>query len=266
MGEFLKAVLLGIIQGLTEFLPVSSSGHLEIAKYILGTDFKADDSLLMSVVLHAATALSTTYVFRKEILEIIQGIFSKGCNEAKRFSLLVIISMIPAALIGFFLEDQLGALFDGKVMFVAGMLLITAALLLLSDYVPKKAQKVDKKKALIIGLAQAVALLPGISRSGATISTAVILGVDKSKAATFSFLMVLPLIIGKMMKDILDGSLSATSISSPALIGGFIAALVSGIFACIWMVKLVRKSKLRYFAIYCVLLAVSVAIIYYSRL
>jgi undecaprenyl-diphosphatase len=263
MSEFLKAVLLGIIQGLTEFLPVSSSGHLEIAKYFLDTDFSASDSLLMSVVLHAATAISTIVVFRKEILEIFRGLISKGWNPSRKFALMVIISMIPAALVGVLWEDQLSAMFDGKVLFVAFMLLITGALLLFSDYAANRQKEVGYKHALIVGMAQAVALLPGISRSGATISTALILGIDKEKAASFSFLMVLPLILGKMGKDIMDGSLADSAISAPSLIGGFLAAFLAGVLACIWMVRLVKKSKLRYFAIYCFVLATLVILTFY---
>ena len=266
MSDSFKAIILGIIQGLTEFLPVSSSGHLEIAKYLLGTGFNNGDSLLMSVVLHAATALSTIYVFRKEIAEIIRGLFQRGCNEAKRFSMLILISMIPAGLAGFFLEDQLAQLFDGRVLFVAGMLLVTAILLWLSDRTHPREKALGKLEAMTIGMAQAVALLPGISRSGATISTALLLGVDKSKAASFSFLMVLPLILGKMGKDILDGSLSHSGISVISLVGGFMAAFIAGVFACTWMVRLVRRSKLSYFAYYCALLAIVVIFLKLSGL
>jgi undecaprenyl-diphosphatase len=263
MSEFLKAVLLGIIQGLTEFLPVSSSGHLELAKYFLGTEFNADDSLLMSVVLHAATALSTIIVFRKDIWQILQGIFSKSWNEEKRFTIQIVISMIPATLAGLFLEAQISTLFDGRVAFVAVMLLVTGILLFLTDIVVRKIAGLNYSKAFMVGIAQAVALLPGISRSGATISTAVLLGIDKSKAARFSFLMVLPLIIGKMAKDLMDGSVASSEISIGVLAGGFIAALLAGMVACIWMIRLVRKSKLRYFAYYCFLVGLGVIVLYY---
>ena len=263
MSEVLKAVLLGIIQGLTEFLPVSSSGHLEIGKYFLGTDLEGQESLLLSVVLHAATALSTIWVFRQEIADIIRGIFTKSWNEDKKFAVLVIISMIPAGLVGFFLEDQLTTLFDGKIVFVALMLIVTAFLLLISDYAKRKEGNIKYSDSLIIGISQAVALFPGISRSGATISTALLLGLDKTKAATFSFLMVLPLILGKMGKDILNGTLSGTEMSSISLGAGFIAAFLAGVFACTWMIKLVKNSKLRYFAIYCFVLATLVLISFY---
>jgi len=252
MSEILKAVLLGIIQGLSEFLPVSSSGHLEIAKHFLGTNFEGDENLLMSVVLHAATALSTIWVFRKEIVNIFRGIFNTTWNADKKFAVLVIVSMIPAALIGYFMEEQLSQLFEGKIIFVAFMLFVTAALLLFSDFAAKKQREVTYRDSFLIGLAQAVALLPGISRSGATISTAILLGIDKTKAASFSFLMVLPLILGKMAKDILDGTLAESQISALTLSVGFIAAFIAGVFACTWMIRLVRKSKLRYFAYYCI--------------
>ena len=258
MLDVLKAILLGIVQGLTEFLPVSSSGHLEIAKYLLGTGFSEEDSLLMSVVLHAATALSTIWVFRKEIGSIFTGLFSRHWNDSKHFSLMILLSMIPAGLAGFFLEDELSRLFDGKVLFVAGMLFITALMLWLSDHARLNQKPIGAGRAALIGIAQAVALLPGVSRSGATISTALLLGVDKQKAAEFSFLMVLPLILGKMGKDMLDGSLEHSAISAVSLTAGFVAAFLAGIFACSWMVKLVRRSRLRYFALYCAVLALFV--------
>ena len=265
MSEMIKAVLLGIIQGLTEFLPVSSSGHLEIAKYLLGTNFEGDESLLMSVVLHAATALSTIYVFRKEILEIFKGLLNTKWNADKKFALMVILSMIPAGLVGFFLEEEISALFDGRIVFVSLMLFVTAALLLISDFVESKRNDVKYGNSFVIGIAQAIALIPGISRSGATISTAIILGIDKGKAAAFSFLMVLPLILGKMGKDILDGTLSASHISGASLSVGFLAAFIAGVFACTWMVKLVKNSKLRYFAYYCIAVGIIVIVTFYLR-
>jgi undecaprenyl-diphosphatase len=251
MSDIIKSIILGIIQGLAEFLPVSSSGHLELAKHFLGTHFVGSESLTMSVVLHIATALSTVFVFRKEILNLIKGVFEKSWNEEKSFAVKIIISMIPAGLIGFFLESQLEKLFQGKILFVAFMLIITGLLLLISDFVKDKNKDVDYKSSFIIGVSQAVALLPGISRSGSTISTAVLLGIKKEKAAFFSFLMVLPLIFGKMAKDILDGVYVQTDISAGALIAGFIAAFLTGIVACRWMIILVKNSKLRYFAFYC---------------
>jgi len=251
MSEVIKSIILGIIQGLTEFLPVSSSGHLELAKYFLGTNFVGSESLTMSVILHIATALSTVFVFRKEIWDLIKGVFTKSWNEDKEFALKIVISMIPAGLIGYFLESKLETLFEGKVVFVAFMLIITGFLLLISDFATDKNRKVGYKDSLIIGIAQAVALLPGISRSGSTISTSVLLGIKKERAAFFSFIMVLPLIFGKMFKDIMDGVYVNSDISLATMLSGGIAAFIVGVFACKWMVVLVKNSKLRYFAYYC---------------
>jgi undecaprenyl-diphosphatase len=251
MSEVIKSIILGIIQGLTEFLPVSSSGHLELAKYFLGTNFVGSESLTMSVILHIATALSTVFVFRKEIWDLIKGVFTKSWNEDKEFALKIVISMIPAGLIGYFLESKLETLFEGKVVFVAFMLIITGFLLLISDFATDKNRKVGYKDSLIIGIAQAVALLPGISRSGSTISTSVLLGIKKERAAFFSFIMVLPLIFGKMFKDIMDGVYVHSDISLATMLSGGIAAFIVGVFACKWMVVLVKNSKLRYFAYYC---------------
>ncbi len=262
MSEVIKSIILGVIQGLSEFLPVSSSGHLELAKHFLGTHFAGGESLTMTVVLHIATALSTVFVFRKEIIDLLKGVFVKGWNEDKSFALKIVISMIPAGLIGYFMESQLEELFEGKVLFVAFMLIITGILLLISDFVNSKNKDIDYKDSFIIGVAQAIALLPGISRSGSTISTAILLGIKKDKAAFFSFLMVVPLIFGKMAKDILDGAYLNTGISTLSLVFGFVAAFITGVIACTWMIKLVRNSKLRYFAYYCFGVAAIVFILF----
>lgn len=249
--EIIDAIILGIIQGLTEFLPVSSSGHLELGKAILGADSLPEESLLFTVILHFATALSTLLVFRKDVGEILKGLFQFKWNEETQFSLKIIISMIPAALIGFFLQDFLEVFFDGAIIIVGIMLLITAVLLYLADLAKTTEKGVSYRSAFVIGMAQAVAILPGISRSGATISAAVLLGVDKTKSARFSFLMVVPLILGKVAKDILSGDISFVGDQAAAMGVGFLAAFVTGIAACTWMIKLVKQSKLTYFAIYC---------------
>ncbi|GGX08133.1 undecaprenyl-diphosphate phosphatase [Aquimarina muelleri] len=251
--ETIDAIILGIIQGLTEFLPVSSSGHLELGKAILGDKTVPEESLLFTVVLHFATALSTIVVFRKDILEIIRGLLQFKKNKETLFSLKIIISMIPAVLVGLFFEEQLEKLFGGNVLFVGFMLLITAALLWFADKAKSTRKPVSTSNAFVIGIAQAIAMLPGISRSGATISTSVLLGNDKTKAARFSFLMVIPLIFGKIAKDILSGDLNFSSENTTPIILGFIAAFISGLFACTWMISLVKKSKLTYFAVYCVI-------------
>lgn len=252
--ELIDAIILGIIQGLTEFLPVSSSGHLELGKAILGADSLPEESLLFTVILHSATALSTLVVFRKDVWEIITGLFQFKWNEETQFSLKIIISMIPAALVGFFLEDFLEVFFDGAIIIVGIMLLITAILLYLADLAKTTDKGVSYRSAFVIGMAQAVAILPGISRSGATISAAVLLGVDKSKSARFSFLMVVPLILGKMAKDLLSGEVNFVGDQGIAMGAGFIAAFIAGLAACTWMIKLVRQSKLTYFAIYCLII------------
>ena len=259
--EIIDAVVLGIIQGLTEFLPVSSSGHLEIGKAILGSQAIPEESLMISVVLHFATALSTIVVFRKDIGEILRGLFQFKWNGETVFSLKIILSMIPAVVIGLFFEEELENLFGGNILFVGFMLLITSLLLWLADKAKDTGKPVSFRNAFVIGVAQAIALLPGISRSGATISTSVLLGNDKSKAARFSFLMVVPLILGKIAKDLLSGDLTQSSVPVIPMLAGFIAAFIAGIAACTWMIALVRKSKLSYFAIYCLVVGF-VAIIF----
>lgn len=249
--EIIDAIVLGIIQGLTEFLPVSSSGHLEIGKAILGDNSIPEESMMVTVVLHFATALSTIVVFRRDIAEIFKGLFQFKYNEETEFSLKIILSMIPAALVGVFFEEELETLFGGNILFVGFMLLITALLLWLADKARDTGKSVSFSNALVIGISQAIAILPGISRSGATISTSVLLGNDKGKAARFSFLMVVPLILGKIAKDILDGKLAGTTVDFVPLAFGFVAAFIAGLVACTWMIALVKKSKLRYFAIYC---------------
>ncbi|MEL7271561.1 MAG: undecaprenyl-diphosphate phosphatase [Bacteroidota bacterium] len=251
--EIIDAIILGIIQGLTEFLPVSSSGHLELGKAILGADSLPEESLLFTVVLHFATALSTLVVFRKDVAEILKGLFQFKWNEETQFSLKIIISMIPAAMVGLFLEDFLEVFFDGAIIIVGIMLVITAILLYLADMAKTTNKNVSFRSAFVIGVAQAVAILPGISRSGATISAAVLLGVDKTKSARFSFLMVVPLILGKMAKDLLSGDVNFVGDQAIAMGAGFAAAFVAGLAACTWMIKLVRQSKLTYFAIYCLI-------------
>lgn len=249
--EIIDAIILGIVQGLTEFLPVSSSGHLELGKAILGDNSIPEESLLFTVVLHFATALSTLVVFRQDVWEIIKGLFQFKWNEETRFSLKIVISMIPAAFLGLLFEEQMEGFFGGNIAFVGYMLLITALLLYLADKAKETQKKVTYLNSFIIGVSQAIAILPGISRSGATISTSVLLGVDKTKAARFSFLMVVPLIIGKMAKDIIGGELQFQSEQTIAMGAGFIAAFIAGLVACTWMIQLVKKSKLSYFAIYC---------------
>jgi len=348
--SFFEAVILGIIQGLTEFLPVSSSGHIELGKAILGIELS--DPLLLSIVLHAATALSTIVIFRKDIIQIVKGCFQFKWNDEAKFVVLIIVSMVPAGLVGLFLEDQIEAFFSGNLLLVGIMLVITGVLLIFADLAKKTEKKVTLADSIIVGIAQAIAILPGISRSGATISTSVILGVDRAKAARFSFLMVVPLILGAALLDVKkfrdineleslaaeertelimadlieDQVVSETEFSSvrmavlqkekrwdffKAKIGnnmgegalgreseltkefstdlearvkaatrsailtssmagvrplspiglwtlfvGFLTAFATGLVACTWMIKLVKKSKLRYFSYYCFLVGI----------
>ncbi|MCF8278360.1 MAG: undecaprenyl-diphosphate phosphatase [Flavobacteriales bacterium] len=249
--DFWEALILGIVQGLTEFLPVSSSGHLEIGKVLLGDKSLPEESLLFTVVVHAATSLSTIVVFRKDILEILKGLFQFKWNEQTQFSLKIIVSMIPAAIIGVLFNDQIEALFSKQILLVGAMLIITGLLLFLADRAKRTEKQVGFSQALIIGISQAIAILPGISRSGATISTSVLLGIDREKAARFSFLMVVPLILGKMAKDVMDGNISSEMTHAMPLLVGFLAAFFSGLVACTWMISLVKKSQLRYFSYYC---------------
>lgn len=249
--SIIEAIILGIVQGLTEFLPVSSSGHLELAKFILGDESLPEESLLFTVVLHFATALSTVVIFRKEVAEIFAGLFQFKWNEQTEFSLKIIVSMVPAAAVGVLFNDQIEALFNRNLLLVGGMLLLTGVLLFLADRAKNTDKKVGYKEAIIIGISQAIAILPGISRSGATISTSVLLGVDREKAARFSFLMVVPLIFGKMAKDLMDGGIAESQIEMMPLVLGATAAFVSGLLACTWMIALVKRSQLKYFSFYC---------------
>lgn len=276
--EVIKAIILGIIQGLTEFLPVSSSGHIELGKVILNYD-PGESSLLFTVVLHCATVLSTIVVFRKDILDIIKGLFRFKWNEETQFATKILISMIPVGIVGVLFEKQVEAFFNENILLVGLMLWFTGCLLYLTGYVEKKQLakpqtvanntkrdgKVQFSDALIIGVMQAVAVLPGISRSGSTIATGLLLGVDKARIARFSFLMVLPPILGATLlklKDFMEAP--EASIDVIPLAAGFVAAFVSGLIACLWMIELVKKGKLVYFAFYCFIVgAIAIA---YSQL
>ena len=259
MSSILAAILLGIIQGLTEFLPVSSSGHLEITTFILehfGSEGLPEENILMTVVLHAATALSTIFIFRDEVAQIFRGLLQFKWNEEFQFSLKIIISMVPAAVVGVLFDEQIDALFGGRILLVGSMLIVTGLLLFVADKAKNTTQSVSFGQSLIIGIAQAIAILPGISRSGATISTSVILGIDREKAARFSFLMVVPLIFGKMVKDILSGEMASESTALIPLLAGFVAAFITGLIACKWMISLVKKSQLKYFSCYCFIIGI----------
>ncbi|PKQ63395.1 UDP-diphosphatase [Labilibaculum filiforme] len=253
--NWIEALLLGLLQGLTEFLPVSSSGHLEIGKALLG--IHAENNLAFTVVVHGATVLSTIIVFRKEILELLKGLFSFQWNESTQYIAKIALSMIPIGIVGVFFKDQVEEIFNtDKILLLVGfMLLITATFLAFTYYAKQKEKEISFRDAFIIGMAQTVAILPGISRSGATIATGLLLKNKKSEVAKFSFLMVLVPIIGENILSICKGTYSAQgSVELMPLVVGFIGAFLSGLLACSWMIKLVKKGKLIYFAIYCLII------------
>lgn len=261
-----EAIILGVIQGLTEFLPVSSSGHIILGEYILNA--QAEEKVLFIIVVHMATALSTVVVFRKRIAKIFRDLLTFQWNDSYNFSLFILISMVPAGIAGFIIEDPLDQFINdpankNAVLALVGVcLLFTGGLLLFSDNAKPRKGILNYWRSFVIGISQAIAILPGVSRSGSTISTALLIGVNRKKAAEFSFLMVLPVIFGAMLKktlDLYETGVGNTQYSS--LIAGFVAAFISGFIACKWMLKLVQKSKLKYFAIYCFVIGV-VAIVY----
>ena len=272
--EWFEAVLLGLIQGLTEFLPVSSSGHLEIGKVLLGVE--TTDDLLFTTMVHAATVLSTIVVFRKQIWDLLSGFFGglKGlkvengalvCNDQTDYLLKMVVSMIPVFVVGVFFKDQVESLF-GSITVVGVALVMTALLLFFSDYASRPGHKsifpentyrngISYWQALAVGLGQAFAVIPGLSRSGTTISTGLICGVKREVMAQFSFLMVLVPILGETFLEIVGGEFGASSVGALPLVLGFVSAFVSGLFACKVMIALVKKARLSWFALYCLLAA-----------
>ncbi len=257
--NWFEALILGIIQGLTEFLPVSSSGHLELGRFLL--NHRGEQNLYFAVVVHGATVLSTIAVFYKDIADILRGMMRFQWNESTLYGLKIVASMIPVVLVGIFLSGEVEKFFAGRVVFVGSMLLITALLLTAGHFVPEKKKPVNFFHAMIIGTAQAFAVLPGISRSGATIATGLMLGNKRGEVARFSFLMVILPIIGANARDLISGSFMAgTEIKSGVLFTGFLAAFVSGFLACRWMVALVKRGKLIHFAIYCLIAGIAAII------
>lgn len=252
--DYLQALILGIIQGLTEFLPVSSSGHLEIGKAILGV--QVEDNLVFTVVVHAGTVLSTIIVFRKYILDLLKGLIKFKYNEETKYVCKIALSMVPVGIVGVFFKDDVEALFatDNMMFLVGCCLLFTAAILAFTYYAKEKQKDVSYRDAFLIGVAQTCAILPGLSRSGSTIATGLLLGNKKENIARFSFLMVLVPILGENILSLLKGDFAANaSISAGVLAVGFLSAFISGLLACSWMVKIVSKGKLIYFAIYCLI-------------
>lgn len=247
-----EALILGIVQGLTEFLPVSSSGHLLMMKELLGVERQG--GVTFEVMVHAATVLSTIIVFRKEILTLLSGFFKFKYNAETEYLLKIGLSMIPVLIVGLFFKDAVASLFGEGLGLVGSMLLITALLLTLTHFVKfKERHSIRYKDAFIIGLAQACAVLPGLSRSGTTIATGLLLGDRKEEIARFSFLMVLIPILGEAFLELIGGEFApaASGIPVTSLLIGFFAAFLSGLFACKLMLRIVKNSKLIYFAIYC---------------
>lgn len=270
----IQALILGLVQGLTEYLPVSSSGHLEIGKMILGIDPEAG-GLTFDIVVHVATVLATLVILWKEILWILQGLLKFQWNDETRYTLNIIISMIPVAIVGFCFKDSIEALYTSehtRALVVGSCLIITACLLTLTHfYQPKEKETISPLHSFIIGISQALAVLPGLSRSGSTIATGLLLGNSKQKLAQFSFLMVIPPILGEALLDFKHivapsaeylAEHGATSpIPATSLAVGFVAAFISGCFACKWMISLVKKCKLIYFGIYCALAGILVLVL-----
>lgn len=252
--NWFEAMVLGLIQGLTEFLPVSSSGHLEIAKALLGVN--PESSFYFTVAVHGATVLSTLVVFRKEILTLIAGSLKFKMNDELSYTLKIIVSMIPVMIAGLLLKDPIENLFNGNLVFIGFMLLITSLFLATAHFVKKRERSIGYKDAFIIGIAQAFAVIPGISRSGSTIATGLLIGNRKDEIARFSFLMVLVPVIGANLLEIFSGEMNINSGELGVAILGFVTAFISGYFACTWMITLVKKSKLIWFSIYCAIVGI----------
>lgn len=262
--SWLQALILGLVQGLTEFLPVSSSGHLAIAKELLGVEIAED--LVFEVTVHCATVLSTIIVFRKQIWKLLCGLFKFKYNDETDYVLKICVSMIPVFIVGVFFKDKVEALFQ-SILVVGVALLVTALLLFLSESLRSSADGKQEARggisfwqALVVGLGQAVAVVPGLSRSGTTIATGLLCGVKKDVVAQFSFLMVLVPILGEMFLDVVGGDFASSAVSVFPLLCGFAAAFLSGLFACKVMIAIVRKSKLKWFALYCALVGAAVVL------
>jgi len=257
--DALQAIILGLIQGLTEFLPVSSSGHLAIGKALLGVE--AAEDLIFETTVHAATVLATIIVFRKQIWELLCGLFKWQYNSQTRYILKICLSMIPVFVVGVFFKDWVEALFSSLTV-VGIALLVTALLLFLSDKAKSVRQQdeISYKQAFIIGVGQALAVIPGLSRSGTTISTGLLCGAGRSSVAQFSFLMVLVPILGEAFLDVVSGDLASSSVGLLPLALGFVSALASGLLACKAMIALVRKARLGWFALYCAIVGCLVLI------
>jgi undecaprenyl-diphosphatase len=263
--NIITSIILGIVQGLTEFLPVSSSGHIELGKALLGT---TDVGIDYTILVHVATALSSVIVFHKDIARIIEGLFKFKYNVSTRYVLKLILSSVPVAIVGLLFKDQVESLFVGNIVLVGSMLIITALLLFFTSLVKsEKGKLIGYGNALVIGLAQMCAIMPGISRSGATIATALLMKVDKEQAAKFSFLMVLIPIFGQALLDIgkIIEDPSQWSLSWDVTLAGFMASFLSGLFACTAMLRIVKRGKLHYFSIYCFVVGIIAIVVGLSQ-
>lgn len=249
--SWFEALILGIIQGVTEFLPISSSGHLEIGKALFGIDTGA--GLEFTLAVHGATVLSTIVVFRQELLTIADGVLRFRYNAETRYFLMLLVSMIPVGLTGIFLKDQIESLFTGRLILVGFMLFVTACLLFLTGRFRDRGREIGFTDAFIIGIAQAVAVIPGISRSGATISAGMMLGIRRDRIAAFSFIMVLLPVIGANILEVAGSSGSFGSTGLTAIATGFLSAFFSGLVACRIMINIVRRSRMWWFSVYCLL-------------
>lgn len=260
--DTIQAIILGIVQGLTEFLPVSSSGHLQLANALLGTDLNPESDLTFSLTLHAATVLSTIVVLYKEIWRLLCGLFSRTYNSEQAYIVKIIISMIPIAIVGFFFIDVIEAAFSSTL--VVGIMLMVTALLLTFAYFakPRAKEDISYRDAFIMGVAQAFAALPGLSRSGTTIATGLMLGDKREKVAQFSFLMVLPPIIGNAILDIAKGDFGG-GVETLPLVAGFLSAFVTGCLACRFMIEIVKRGKLIWFAAYCAAVGITATVCHF---
>lgn len=251
--DWIQALILGLVQGLTEYLPVSSSGHLAIGSYLFGVD--GEDNLAFTIMVHVATVLSTLVVLWKEIDWILKGLFKFQLNDETKYFINIVVSMIPVGIVGVFFKDKVEEVFGSGLLIVGIMLLLTAVLLTFSYYAkPRQREHITLRDAFIIGLAQACAVMPGLSRSGSTIATGLLLGNKKEKLAQFSFLMVIPPILGEALLDVLKGikgEQAFGNIDVLPLAVGFVAAFVSGCLACKWMISIVKRGKLIWFGLYC---------------
>ena len=256
--DWLQALIMGIVQGLTEYLPVSSSGHLAIISNFFGIE--GEESLMFTIAVHVATVLSTLVMLWREIDWILKGLFKFQMNEETKYVLNIIVSMIPVGIVGVFFKDEVEEIFGSGLLVVGAMLLLTALLLIFSYYAkPRQKERISMWDAFVIGVAQACAVLPGLSRSGSTIATGLMLGNKKEKLAQFSFLMVIPPILGEALLDVMKamkGEAVMGSIGTVPLLVGFVAAFLSGCLACKWMIDIVKRGKLIYFGIYCAIIGV----------